>query len=116
MPHLMQKISKSSGVAYSAFYDTGNAQVFISRDGGQQAGIDTLNGRRRGHLPKDLDSSLTDAGFRDGGLQAMSPSLRALHDVERLDVAFNVVSRHHLVECINARGWVGGLQQSRRQP
>ena len=105
---ILRSVSDSYGIAYSCFYDSGNAQVFMSRDGMEPASINTLSGRRRGDLAEDTNRSLIEAGFHDGGFRSLAPHLQEMRDVERLDIAFHAVSRHRLVDCVNKGGWIAG--------
>ncbi|MGY1454328.1 hypothetical protein [Streptomyces sp. SS8] len=105
---ILRSVSDSCGVAYNCFHDSGKAQVSISRDGMEPAGINTLSGNRWGALGEDVDRSLTEAVFRGGGFRSLAPHLQEMRDVERLDTAFYAISRHRLTDCVNANGWIAG--------
>lgn len=106
---ILRSVSNSCGIAYSCFYDSGKAKVFISCDGMEPTGINTLSGNRWGALAEDVDRSLTEAGFRGGGFRSLAPHLQEMRDVERLDTAFYAISRHRLIDCVNANGWIAGF-------
>lgn len=110
-PRLLRALSERHGFACTAYFDQEDAKIFLCDQSGDIAQIDATTGERVGTINADAEARLAQAGLPPGGLSAMSPEMKQLSYVGRLNAAFAAITQYALEDCLAGRSWIGGLAQ-----